>query len=91
MRRRTICARVVCWGCDLGTLEPSSSRVDTKRSNPASLTSLVRRAGHDVLPSAEGVRESSADDHPVIVMSGVDIVRVLQREKGIRTPTQVKA
>jgi hypothetical protein len=27
----------------------------------------------------------------VIVMSGVDIVRVLQREKGIRAPAQVRA
>jgi hypothetical protein len=59
MRPRTIYARVACWVCDLGTLEPSSSRVDTKRSNPASLTSPVRRAGHDVLPSVAGVSRTA--------------------------------
>lgn len=41
--------------------------------------------------ASQANRELRADDHPVIVMSGVDIVRVLQREKGVRTPTQVKA
>ncbi len=41
--------------------------------------------------ASQAYRELRADGHPVIVMSGIDIVRVLQREKGIRTPTQVKA
>ena len=71
----------------------SPPRLVSTRSDPIRLPSL-RQFGVLVTTSylaSQAYRELRADGHPVIVMSGVDIVRVLQREKGIRTPAQVKA
>lgn len=55
MRRRTICAPVVCWACDLGALQPRPGLVE-RQSDPVrlSLASSVRRAGHHAVLGPAG-------------------------------------